>query len=75
MDESDKRILEHQLAGPVAKAVCKWMKQNEVTDPVTVHATVTHPSCYVDEQGLPHTGPLVVCDVHIMDDDDDDDDF
>ena len=43
------------------------MKENGVEEPVFVNATVSHPSCYVDEQGVSHTGPLVVCNVRIAD--------
>ena len=77
MEEADRKILEHQLAKPVAKAVSKWMKENGIEEPVFVNATVSNPSCYVDEQGVSHTGPLVVCDVRIadMDEDEDDDDY
>lgn len=74
IDESDKNILEYQLSSTVGKAVSHWMKQNGVVDPVVVQATVSNPSCYVDECGVVHTGPLITCDVTIVDDDNIDDD-
>ena len=74
-DSSDKKILEYQLSATICKAVSKWLKQNEVDSPVSVVASVSHPSCYVDEVGVVHTGPLVVCHIDIEDDEDDDDDY
>lgn len=74
MDEADKKILEHQLSSTVGKAVSHWMKQNGVTEPVMVQATVSTPSCYVDESGVVHTGSLITCNVSIIEDNDDDDD-
>lgn len=73
MDTDDKRIVEGELAGPVGRAVSQWMRKNGISEPVSVTATVTHPTCYVDESGLSHNGPLVVCNVHIIDEDIDDD--
>lgn len=76
MDSADKKILEHQIAVPVGKAVSKWMKENGVTEPVAVNVMASTPSCYIDEQGISHSGPLIVCNVDIVDyEDDDEDDF
>lgn len=72
MDYADRKILEHNLALPIAKAVQKWMDENGVRDNVIVGAEVSTPSCYVDSDGRPHTGPLVVCNVRIVDDEDED---
>lgn len=73
MDNCDKKIFENRLAVPIGKAISEWLRQNEITDPVVVGATVGYPSCYIDEKGVSHTGPLIVCNVHIVDDADDDD--
>ena len=70
MDLSDKKILENELSVAVAKAVCQWSKKNGILCPVHVTATQMSPSCFVDEQCVSHSGPLVVCDVDIIDDDD-----
>lgn len=77
MDMDDKRIVEGELAGPVGRAVSQWMRKNGIEEPVTVTATVSHPTCYVDETGVSHSGPLVVCNVHILDEEDyyDDEDY
>lgn len=73
MDWADRKIVENKLAVPLAKAVSQWMKANEVTTPVAIDAHVVFPSCYVDEQGVSHTGPVIMCNVEVMDDFDDDD--
>lgn len=75
MDSSDRKILENRLAVPLGRAISQWMKQNEVDAPVTVDASITFPSCYIDENGVSHVGPLVVCDIHILDDDVDGDEY
>lgn len=75
MDYVDKKIMESEIAAPIGKAVSQWMKKNDITDPVSIHATVAHPTCYVDEQGLSHSGPLIICNVQIINDEWDDDDF
>ena len=72
MDDADKKILENKLAVPLGKAVSQWMSRNDVADSVIVNATVSHPSCYVDEQGIPHFGPLITVNVQILDDDSED---
>lgn len=77
MDAEDKSILEADLAGPIGRAVSQWMRKHEVAEPVSVSATVSRPTCYIDESGIAHYGPLVVCNVQIIDDEyfDDDEDF
>lgn len=75
MDYADKKILENEIAAPLGRAVSQWMKKNHIEEPVSITASVVHPSCYVDEQGVSHNGPLVVCNVNIIDDDYDDEDF
>lgn len=73
MDSADKRILEHKLAKPIGKAVSEWLKENDLVDvPVIAAASVVHPSLYVDENGVSHTGHVVLIDVEINDGDDDD---
>lgn len=72
MDSDDKKILENEMSVKVARMVRKWCDDNEVYDPVVVHATVSHPSCYLDDAGVIHTGSLIAVDCDIVDDDDDD---
>lgn len=76
MDYADKKILENEIATPIGRAVSQWMKKNRIEEPVSITASVVHPSCYVDEQGMSHTGPLIICNVRIVDDEewDDEDD-
>lgn len=74
MDDADKKILENALALPIGKAISQWMKKNGVEEPVIVNALVSNPTCYIDEQGIPHTGPLITCRVSIVDEEDYDDD-
>lgn len=77
MDDYDKQIYANELAIPLGKAISQWMRKNNVEEPVIVRATVTDPTCYIDEQGVSHTGRLVTVNVDIaeyIDDDDDDDD-
>ena len=74
MDESDKKILENAIAVPIGKAVCKWAKMHNIDQPVIVHASVTQPSCYIDEQGVSHTGNLIVVDCDIVNEEESDDD-
>lgn len=69
MDISDRLIIENELAAPIGRAVSQWMRKNGIEQPVTVTATVSRPTCYVDEQGVAHNGPLVVCNVRIIEDD------
>lgn len=74
MDPTDRLIIENELAAPIGRAVAEWRSRNGVEEPVSVTATVTFPTCYVDERGVSHSGPLVVCNVHIMGEDDYDED-
>jgi hypothetical protein len=73
MDEEEKKILQYEVAKNIGRAVSEWMKKNEVEEDVTITAAVLHPTLYVDELGVSHTGPLTLVDVSIDDDDDDDD--
>lgn len=77
MDEADRKILEHELAGPVGKAVSQWMRKNGIDEPVIVQAQVSQPTCYIDDEGVSHSGKLVTVNCRIVDepDDIDDDDF
>lgn len=76
MDNTDKKILENELAQPLGRAVSLWAKKNDIDSPVVINANLTHPSCYVDEQGVTHFGHLIVVNCEIIDNDDDyDDDF
>lgn len=72
MEYSDKKILEHKLAVPIGKAINDWLRENDLQDvPVVCQASVVHPSLYVDENGVSHTGHVALIDVEIDDDDDD----
>jgi hypothetical protein len=73
MDEEEKKILQYEVAKNIGRAVAEWMKKNEVEEDVVINAAVVHPTLYVDELGVSHTGPLTLVDVSIDDDDDDDD--
>lgn len=78
MDSTDKKIYENNLSVQIGKTISLWLKQNEITESVVVSATVGYPSSYVDEHGIPHSGPLIVCNVEIIDKedfDDEDDDY
>ena len=69
MDEADKRILENEISIPLGKAISKWAKKNGVEGPVVIHASVTQPSCYIDEQGVSHLGNLITVNCEIVDTD------
>jgi hypothetical protein len=71
MDEEEKKILQYEVAKNIGRAVSEWMKKNEVEEDVTITAAVLHPTLYVDELGVSHTGPLTLVDVSIDDEDDD----
>ena len=73
MDEEEKKILQYEVAKNIGRAVSEWMKKNEVEEDVTITAAVLHPTLYVDELGVSHSGPLTLIDVTIDDDDEDDD--
>ncbi len=73
MDEEEKKILQYEVAKNIGRAVSDWMKKNEVKEDVTISAAVLHPTLYVDELGVSHSGPLTLIDVSIDDDDEDDD--
>lgn len=74
MDSADRKILEHKLSKQIGKAVNEWLKENGLEDePVVAAASVLHPSLYVDDNGVSHTGHVVLVDVQINDDDDDED--
>lgn len=73
MDEEEKKILQYEVAKNIGRAVSEWMKKNEVEEDVTITAAVLHPTLYVDELGVSHSGPLTLIDVSIDDDDEDDD--
>lgn len=73
MDEEEKKILQYEVAKNIGRAVAEWMKKNEVEEDVVINAAVVHPTLYVDELGVSHTGPLTLVDVSIDDEDDDDD--
>ena len=73
MDEEEKKILQYEVAKNIGRAVSDWMKKNEVEEDVTITAAVLHPTLYVDELGVSHSGPLTLIDVSIDDDDEDDD--
>ena len=73
MDEEEKKILQYEVAKNIGRAVSEWMKKNEVEEDVTISAAVLHPTLYVDELGVSHSGPLTLIDVSIDDDDEDDD--
>lgn len=73
MDEEEKKILQYEVAKNIGRAVAEWMKKNEVDEDVVINAAVVHPTLYVDELGVSHTGPLTLVDVSIDDEDDDDD--
>lgn len=71
MDEEEKKILQYEVAKNIGRAVAEWMKKNEVEEDVVINAAVVHPTLYVDEFGVSHTGPLTLVDVSIDDEDDD----
>jgi hypothetical protein len=71
MDEEEKKILQYEVAKNIGRAVAEWMKKNEVEEDVVINAAVVHPTLYVDELGVSHTGPLTLVDVSIDDEDDD----
>ena len=73
MEEEEKKILQYEVAKSIGRAVSDWMKKNEVMEDVTISAAVLHPTLYVDELGVSHSGPLTLIDVSIDDDDEDDD--
>lgn len=73
MEEEEKKILQYEVAKNIGRAVSEWMKKNEVEEDVTITAAVLHPTLYVDELGVSHSGPLTLIDVSIDDDDEDDD--
>lgn len=75
MEEEEKKILQYEVAKNIGRAVSEWMKKNEVEEDVTITAAVLHPTLYVDELGVSHSGPLTLIDVSIDDDDDEDDDY
>ena len=76
MDETDKRIIIATLSKQVGRAVQEWSKRNGIDADVCASVTKTHPSCFIDEQGVVHHDcDLVTVNIDIMDDDDDDDDF
>jgi hypothetical protein len=75
MDEDNKKILQYQAAKIIGRAVSEWMKKNAIEEDVTISAVVTHPTLYVDELGVSHTGPLTLIDVDIEEEDNDDDDY
>lgn len=76
MDSADRKILEHKLSKQIGKSVSVWLKENDLEDmPVVVAASVTHPTLYIDEMGVSHTGHVVLVDVRINDDDNDDDEL
>lgn len=70
MDSTDKKIMEHELAQPIGKAVSAWCKKNNIDVPVSVYSQVMRPTLYVDETGVSHSGNLIIIDVQIKDDDD-----
>lgn len=72
MDLTDKKIVENEIAAPIGRAISQWMKKNDITEPVSISASVVHPTCYVDDNGLSHSGPLVMCNVTIIDEYDED---
>lgn len=74
MDSADVEIMEKELSATIGKAIGVWSKKNGIDEPVSVTATISHPSCYVDELGVAHTGNLIVCNVSILSDEDYDDD-
>ena len=73
MEEEEKKILQYEVAKNIGRAVSDWMKKNEVEEDVTISAALLHPTLYVDELGVSHSGPLTLIDVSIDDDDEDDD--
>lgn len=75
MDEANKKILQYEAAKTIGRAVSEWLKKNSIEEDVTVSAAVLHPTLYVDEIGVSHTGPLTMIDVCIDDDSDDDDNY
>lgn len=78
MDSSDGKIFSYQLASSVGKAVSEFLSSHpEIPgDRVDIGADVVKPTMYLDEDGVPHSGRVVLVDVRfsVMDDDDDDDD-
>lgn len=74
MEGVDLLILKNSCAVPVGRVISEWMKKNGIDNDVAVNATISYPSCYIDECGVPHSGPLVVVDVDIADDDIEEDD-
>lgn len=74
MEDTDKKIFEHDIARQVGLAVSRWMKKNSIDADVDIQAVVSKPTMYIDETGAPHGGQLVVVDVNIREDEDYDDD-
>ena len=75
MDKDNKKIMQCQVAKMIGRAVSEWMKKNGIDEDVSITAAVMHPTLYVDELGVSHTGPLTLIDVDIEDEDDEDDDY
>ena len=74
MDDDDKLINKNLIARQIGRSVSEWVKKNSIEEDVYVVAEVSHPTLYVDEDGVTHTGPLIKVNVEMADDDDDDDD-
>lgn len=73
MDFDDRLILENELAEKVGGAMAAWARRNSVPPPVSVHALLSSPTCYFDDDGRRHAGPLITVEVRMMEDGDDDD--
>lgn len=71
MDDDNKKILEYEAAKRITTAVSDWMKRNHIDYDVNIHAAIIHPTLYLDDNDVAHTGPLTMIDVSIDNDDDD----
>lgn len=75
MDTSDMLIIENELAVSLGAVVRRWLEKNGVDGSVSADVEVSYPSCYVDDRGESHSGPLITVNVVLSGDDIEDEDF
>lgn len=63
MDDTDKKIIADQLAKQVGKIVSSCYEKGGLDEDVSVEVSVETPTCYFDENGVPHNGRIVIVDV------------
>lgn len=74
MKDIDKTIEKKRLARTIGNALDAWRKKNDIHEDVSAECLLTHPTLYIDDSGVSHTGPLVIVDVDYDDIDEMDDD-